>query len=65
MSDLLSDGGSLLIKNVIFGCSEMLKPLPGVSMFGLVESYQNSVKLNVPGVDGLYSVRDMRPCTNA
>ena len=57
MSDLLSDGGSISIKTVTFGCSEMLKPLTGVSTFDIVVSYQNSVQSNAPGADRLYALQ--------
>ena len=54
-SDLLSDGASLSLTTVAFGCSEMLKALTGVSTFNIAVNYHDSVQSNARGADRLYA----------
>nr|BDT63427.1 MAG: wsv427-like protein [Sesarmops intermedium nimavirus]GBG35592.1 wsv427-like protein [Sesarmops intermedium nimavirus] len=53
-SDLLSDGGSLSLTTVAFGCSDMLKQVTGISTFNVRVNYQDPIQANACGADRLY-----------
>ena len=49
-SDLLSDGGSVSLTTVAFGCSDMLKHLTGISTFNVIVNYQDPIQANACGM---------------